>query len=109
MLNREIGNWDFTSPVTAASSTGQCNTIQCIDSTLLAWKNHLFGCARSKPSQRSVPPGLTLASGSSFCSQCVVGFSSVLRRPIEITAFIRHWGDGSLSTAGTGYRGSARM
>jgi hypothetical protein len=76
-------------PVSAASSTGQCNTIQCIDSTLLAWENHGFGCTRSKPSQRSVPPGLTLASGVSFCFQCQAGFSSVLRRPIEFTAFIR--------------------
>jgi hypothetical protein len=34
-----------TCQVTRASSTGRCNTIQCIDSTLLAWENHLFGCA----------------------------------------------------------------
>jgi hypothetical protein len=33
-------------PVTAASSTGRCNTIQCIDSTMLARENHLFGCTR---------------------------------------------------------------
>jgi hypothetical protein len=35
--------------VNAASSTGRCNTIQCIDSTTLARENHLFGCARLKP------------------------------------------------------------
>jgi hypothetical protein len=30
--------------INAASSTGQCNTIQCVDSTMLAQENHLFGC-----------------------------------------------------------------
>jgi hypothetical protein len=71
--------------VNAASSTGRCNTIQCIDSTMLAWENHLFGCARPKPSQGSVPVGLTLTSDLGICFQCQVGSCLVLRRPIEIT------------------------
>jgi hypothetical protein len=82
--------WNFTFPANAASSTGRCNTIQCIDSTMLARENHLFGCTRSKPSQGSVPAGLTLMSDFSFCFQCQADSSLVLRRPIEITAFIRH-------------------
>jgi hypothetical protein len=72
-------------PIRASSSTGQCNTIQCVDSTLLSWENHPFRCIRSKPSQGSVPAGLTLASDFSFCFQCKVGSSLVLRRPIEST------------------------
>jgi len=75
-------------PIGAASSTGQCNSIQCIDSTLLPWENHPFGCIRSNPSQDSVPSGLTLASDFSFCFQCNVGSSLVLRRPIETTRLI---------------------
>jgi len=55
---------------------------------MLARENHLFGCTRSKPSQGSVPAGLTLASDFSFCFQCQAGPSLVLHRPIEITAFI---------------------
>jgi hypothetical protein len=46
--------------------------------------------SRRKPSQGSVPAGLTLASDSSFCFQCKEGSGFVLRRPIEITAFIGH-------------------
>src|SRR5580658_7587702 len=75
-----------TSPVRAASSTSRCNTIQCIDSTMLALENHLFGCTRSKPSQCSVPASLTLASDFGFYFQCQAVSSLVLRRPIEITA-----------------------
>src|SRR5271170_6631095 len=71
--------------VSRASSTGQCNTIQCIDSTMLARENHLFGCARPKPSQGSVPAGLSLTSDLGICFQCQVGSSLVLRRPIEST------------------------
>ena len=50
----------------------------------------MFDCTRSKPNQVSVPAGLTLAIGFSFCFKCQPGSSLVLRRPIEITAFIRH-------------------
>jgi hypothetical protein len=53
---------------------------------MLARENCLFGCPRSKPSQSSVPAGLTLASDFGFCVQCQAGASLVLRRPIEITA-----------------------
>jgi DNA-binding winged helix-turn-helix (wHTH) protein len=73
-----------------ASSTGRCNTIQCIDSTMLAWENGLFGRTWPKPSQGSVPAGLTLASDFGFCFQCQAGSSLVLRRPIEITSLMRH-------------------
>jgi hypothetical protein len=55
---------------------------------MLARENHLFGCTRPKPSQGSVPAALTLTSDFSFCFQCQVGSSLVLRRPIEITALI---------------------
>src|SRR3984885_4645228 len=72
--------------INADSSTGRCNTIPCIDSTMLARENHPFGCARLKPSQASVPAGLTLASDFSFCFQCQAGSNLVLRRPIETTA-----------------------
>ena len=58
---------------------------QCVDTTLLPRKNQLFSRARSKPSQGSVPAGLTLASNFSFCFQCQVDSSVVLRRPIEST------------------------
>jgi hypothetical protein len=78
-------------PVNAASSTSRCNTIHCVDSTMLARENHLFGCPRSKPSQSSVPTGLALASDFGFCFQCQAGSSLVLRRPIEITVFSRSW------------------
>ena len=78
-------------PISRASSTGRCNTIQCIDSIMLARENHLFGCTRSRPSESSVPPGLTLASDFGFCFQCQEGSSLVLRRPIETTALIRHY------------------
>jgi len=72
--------------INAASSTGGCNTIQCVDSTMLARENHLLGCTRPNPSQSSVPAGLTSTSDFSFCFQCQAGSSLVLRRPIEITA-----------------------
>ncbi len=55
---------------------------------MLPRENHLSGCTRSKPSQGSVPAGLALASDFSFCFQCKVGSSLVLRRPIETTAVI---------------------
>ena len=77
--------------ISRASSTGRCNTIQCIDSAMLPRKNRPFGCTRPKSSQRSVPAGLTLASDFGFCFQCQVGSSLVLRRPIETTAFTRHY------------------
>ena len=57
---------------------------------MLPRENHLFGCARPKPSQGSVPVGLALASDISFCFQCEVGSILVLRRPIEIAALTRH-------------------
>jgi hypothetical protein len=65
---RTIGNSRCL--VTRASSTGRCNTIQCIDSAMLPRKNHLFGCTGPKPSQRSVPAGLTLPSDIGFCFRC---------------------------------------
>jgi hypothetical protein len=54
----------------AASSTGRCNTIRCINSAMLLRENHLFGCTRPKPSHGSVPAGLTLAGDFGFCFQC---------------------------------------
>jgi hypothetical protein len=57
---------------------------------MLAGENHLFACARLKPSQGSVPAGLTLSSGLRIYFQCQAGSSLVLRRPIEIAALIRH-------------------
>ena len=46
---------DSTCPIWAASSTGRCNTIQCIDSTLLAWENHHVWLypVNTQPEQRS--------------------------------------------------------
>jgi hypothetical protein len=58
----------------------------------------MFGCTRPKPSQNSVPAGLTLASYFDFCFQCRQSFSLVLRRPIEITRLIGH--NPPLSTPG---------
>ena len=58
---------------------------------MLAREHDLFGCTRSKPTQSSVPAGLTLASEFGFCFQCQEGSSLVLRRPIEITRLIRHF------------------
>ncbi len=84
-----VGAVARTSPVSAAISTGRCNTIQCIDSEVLARESHPFACTRSKPSHSSVPAGLTLASDFGFCFQCQASSSLVLRRPIEITAFTR--------------------
>jgi hypothetical protein len=54
---------------------------------MLAWENGLFGRTWPKPSQGSVPAGLTLASDFGSCFQCQAGSSLVLRRPIEITHF----------------------
>jgi hypothetical protein len=79
------------SPVSRASSTGRCNTIQCVDSTMLARENHLFGCTRSRPSQGSFPAGLTPTSDFGFCFQCQAGPSLVLHRPIEITRAIGNY------------------
>jgi hypothetical protein len=53
---------------------------------MLPREKHLLGCSRPKPSQVSVSTGLTLASDFSFCFQCQVGSSLVLRRPIGTTA-----------------------
>src|SRR5271156_3958353 len=82
---------NLTCPVTRASSTGRCNTIQCVDSAMLPREYRLFGCTRPKPRQGSVPAGLTLASDSGLCFQCKGGSSLVLRRPIEITALTRRY------------------
>jgi len=79
-----------TLPVWAASSIGRCNTIQWVDATMLARENHRFGCTRSKSSQSYIPAGPHLISDFGVCFQCQAGSSLVLRRPIEITAFIRH-------------------
>jgi hypothetical protein len=77
-------------PVKRASSTGRCNTIQCIDSAMLLRENHLFGCTRPKLSQGNVPVGRTPASDFGFCFQCKVGSSFVLRPPIETAERIRY-------------------
>jgi hypothetical protein len=53
---------------------------------MLAGEHHLFGCARLKPSQGSVPAGLTLTSDLRICFHRQAGSSLVLRRPIETTA-----------------------
>jgi hypothetical protein len=63
-------------PISAASSTGRCNIIQCIDSTMLPRENHRFGCTLSKPSHGSVPAGLTTASNFNLCFQRKVDSSS---------------------------------
>jgi hypothetical protein len=55
---------------------------------MLLRENHLFGCSWLKPSQASVSVGLALAADFGFCFQCKGGSSLVLRRPIEIAAFI---------------------
>jgi hypothetical protein len=83
-------NLKATSPVRAAGSDGRRNTFQCIDSAMLPGENHLFGFTGPKPSQGSVPVGLTLASDFGFCFQCELGSSLVLRRPIEITPLTGH-------------------
>ena len=75
----------FKCPINAASSNGRCNTIQCVDSTMLPRENHLFDGTRSKPTQDSVPADLTLASDFGFCFHCKAGSSLVLHRPIETT------------------------
>ena len=64
---------------------GPVRSIQCVDSTLLPWEYHLFGCTRPKSCQGSVPAGLTLLGDFGFCFQCKGASSLVLRRPIEIT------------------------
>jgi hypothetical protein len=88
-LKRDFLYWlNFTCPISRASSASRCNTMECIDSTLLARKNQLFGCTRSDPSRSSVPAGLTLASDFGFCFQCQAGSSLLLRRPIEITRVV---------------------
>ena len=58
---------------------------------MLVRENHLFGCARLKPSQGSVPFALNLTSDLGICFQCQAGSSLVLRRPLEITALIGNW------------------
>jgi hypothetical protein len=68
-----------------ASSTGRCDTIQCIDSTKLARENHLFGRARLEPSQGCVSAAITLTGDVGIRFQSQAGSSLVLRRPIEIT------------------------
>src|SRR5580693_2092360 len=87
-----VSEWDgpLPFPIGAASSSGRCNTIQCVDWPMLPWGNYLFGRTLSKTSQGSVPDVLALPSDFSFCFQCKVGASLVLRQPIETTAFIRH-------------------
>ncbi len=57
---------------------------------MLARENHQFGDNRSKPSQGSVPAGLTLTSEVGFCFQCEAASSLVLRRPIEVTRVTGH-------------------
>ena len=78
-------------PITAAGSTGRCNSAECIDPGVLAQWQHLFRATRSKPSQGAVPGAPSLACDFSFCCQYQLGSSFVLRRPIEITALIGTW------------------
>jgi len=80
-----------TCPINAASSTRRCDTIQCIDLIMLPREIYLFGFTTTKPSQGSVPAGVTLASDFGFCFQFQKGSSLVLRRPIEITAVTGHY------------------
>src|SRR6267378_4306323 len=61
--------------ITTAGSTGRCNTLQRVDSTMLAKENHLFGCDLLKPSQGSLSTDLTLASDSSLYFHCRLGSS----------------------------------
>jgi hypothetical protein len=53
---------------------------------MLPLETQLFGCTWSRPSQGSVPAGITLVSDFGFCFQCQAGSSLVLRPPIETTA-----------------------
>jgi len=62
-------------PVTAAGSEGRGNTIQRIESKMLAGENYLFGRARLKPNPGSVPAGLTLTSDLRIGFQCQAGSS----------------------------------
>jgi hypothetical protein len=74
-----------TCPVSAAGSNGRCNTLHCIDSTMLSSANYLFGRVQTKPSQVSVPVDPTTPRVFSFCFQCRIGLYLVLHRPIETT------------------------
>jgi hypothetical protein len=78
--------------INSASSTGRCNTIQWIESTMPGRENHLFSSARLKRSQGSVPTRLTLISDLGSCFQCQAGSSLLLRRPIEITSVTGMYG-----------------
>src|SRR5580658_1542774 len=69
-------------PVGATPSTALIR--QCLRGRTIC-----LGVLGQKPSQGSVPAGLTLTSDFGFCFQCQAGSSFVLRRPIEITAFTR--------------------
>jgi len=73
--NRPCGYWKRTSPVSRVVSMGRCNTLQRVDSTMLAKENHLFGCDLLKPSQGSLSTDLTLASDSSLYFHCRLGSS----------------------------------
>jgi hypothetical protein len=55
-----------TCPVSAASSTGRCNTLQRVDSIILPRGTDLFDCTWSKPSQDSVPADLAIPSNLAF-------------------------------------------
>lgn len=70
--------------VTRGSSIGRCNSIQCLDSAMLRRENHLFGCARPKPSQGSVPAGLALAKG---CCKTPIFQNSIART----NNFVEKW------------------
>jgi len=89
-LERRLSSRNRLMLINAASSTGRCNTIQCVDSAMLPQKNHVFGFTRPRPSQGSVPAGLTVTSKFGFCFQCQVGSSLVLRRPIKTTRATGH-------------------
>src|SRR5271156_4196225 len=67
---RTMAYSESTCLINAASSTGRCNTIQCIDSPMLQRQDHLFGRTWSEPSQGSVPAGLTQPSNFGYCFQC---------------------------------------
>jgi len=76
--------------INAAGSNGRCNTIQCIDSTMLpaGEQSVWLYSVKTQPGQHFGWSGLVSDFG--FCFQCVVGSSLVLRRPIETTALIVH-------------------
>ena len=52
---------------------------------MLPLENYLFSATEPKPSQDSIPAGVSLAGDFGFRFQCDADSSLVLRPPIEIT------------------------